>query len=242
MSGKPFIWAHRGASCDAPENTMIAFRLADQCAADGLELDVHLSADGWPVVIHDDALDRTTNAAGPVAGLTWQQLRALDAGGWFSSSYAGEPLPGLHEVLQEFGGRLHINIEIKEAAAGEVVLKTLVDFPKAKVVISSFDHDLLRVMRQLDANLPLAVLLDRGNWRRAIDLAMAINAQAFHPSITLVSRPLIAACRARKLAVHVWTVDDGRVARSLQRAGINGLFTNDPARFSQQGTFYGQSA
>lgn len=239
MSGKPFLWAHRGASCDAPENTLIAFRLAELDAADGLELDVHLSSDGLPVVIHDDTLDRTTNASGRVDGLAWQELRGLDAGGWFASCYAGEPLPCLSEVLQLFGGRLHINIEIKAAAAGEAVLKTLEGFPKAKIVISSFDHALLRVMRRLDRDVPLAVLLDRGNWRRAVALAIEINAQAFHPEASLVSRPLIAACRARKLAVHAWTVDDARVARSLQRAGIDGVFTNDPAHLSQRGTFHG---
>ena len=235
MSTRPFVWAHRGASHDAPENTLAAFLLAEQAGADGLELDVHLSADGVPVVIHDETLDRTTDAAGPVAAWTREQLRDVDAGGWFSPRFAGETIPALDEVFKVFGDRLRINIEIKAPRAGEAVLATLVDFPLADVVVSSFDQKLLRIMRQLDADLPLAVLHDRGPWRAGIKLAVDIGATAFHPEVSLVSRPLIETCRAHGLPVHVWTVDDTRVGRSLCRAGIDGLFTNDPARFRRSG-------
>lgn len=231
MSARPFIWAHRGASHDAPENTMAAFLLAEQVGADGLELDVHLSGDDVPVVIHDETLDRTTDAAGPVAAWTWEQLRDVDAGGWFSPRFAGEAVPGLSEVLKVFGDRLRINIEIKAARAGEAVLATLADFPLADVVVSSFDRELLRIMRHLDAGLPLAVLQDCGRWHAGIKLAVDIGATAFHPEMSLVSRPLIEACRRHGLPVHAWTVDDVRVGRSLWRAGIDGIFTNDPARF-----------
>ncbi|NOR49715.1 MAG: glycerophosphodiester phosphodiesterase, partial [Desulfuromonadales bacterium] len=76
----PFLWAHRGASCCAPENTLAAFTLAVDNGADGLELDIHLSRDGVPVVIHDETLERTTDGCGPVAEMTLQQLQRLDAG------------------------------------------------------------------------------------------------------------------------------------------------------------------
>lgn len=235
MFSRPFIWAHRGASCEAPENTIEAFIRAAELGADGIELDVHLSRDGVPVVIHDDTVDRTTNGRGPVTDLTYDELSRLDAGSWFSSCHASEPVPGLSDVLQIFSGHLRINIEIKEARAGEAVLTILSDFPRADVVISSFDPELLRVMRRLAPALPLAVLLDRGNWRRAVKLALELGAIAFHPNAALVSRPLIAACRASNLPVHTWTVDDTGLVRSLQRAGIDGIFTNDPARFTVKG-------
>jgi glycerophosphoryl diester phosphodiesterase len=231
MFWQPFVWAHRGASCECPENTMAAFRRAQQCAADGIELDVHLSRDGIPVVIHDDTLDRTTNACGKVSSFTWEQLQALDAGSWFSSLFSGEPVPALGDVLQEFGGNLRINIEVKDARAGEKVLAVLGDFPLADVVISSFDHGLLQDLHRLAPDKTLAVLFDQGSWRRAVRLADEIGALALHVEVGRVSRPLIAACRAFHLQVHTWTVDDITRARSLLRAGVTGIFTNDPACF-----------
>ena len=233
MYENPFIWAHRGASREAPENTMAAFRRARQCGAHGLELDVHLSRDGVPVVIHDETLDRTTNACGQVSCFSWDQLQALDAGSWFSPAFSGEPVPALVDVLQEFGGNLRINIEIKDARAGEQVLAVLADFPLADVVISSFDQRLLQDMRRLTADKALAVLFSQGNWRRAVRLADEIGALAFHPEVDRVNRPLIAACRTCQLQVHTWTVDDVQRVRSLLRAGVTGIFTNDPGSFRQ---------
>lgn len=232
MLARPFIWAHRGASQDAPENTLAAFRLAERSGADGLELDIHVSRDGVPVVIHDETLDRTTDTSGLVGALTWQQLQTLDAGSWFSSAWAGQRIPGLVEVLREFGDHLRINVEIKENRAGEAVLATLAAFPQADVVVSSFDQELLGSMRRLAPDLALAVLFEHGNWRRAVRLADEIAAVAFHPEAGLVSRPLVAACRACGLPVHTWTVDDVGRARFLMRAGVAGIFTNDPALFA----------
>ena len=233
MFWQPFVWAHRGASGECPENTMAAFRRAQQCGADGLEIDVHLSQDGIPVVIHDETLDRTTNACGKVSSFTWEQLQALDAGSWFSPLFSGEPVPALVDVLQEFGGNLRINIEVKEARAGEAILAVLAGFPLADVVISSFNLSLLQDLRRLTPDKSLAVLLDQGNWRHAVKLADEIGALALHVEVGRVSRPLIAACRTFHLQVHAWTVDDIKRVRSLLRAGVTGIFTNHPACFSK---------
>lgn len=226
---RPFIWAHRGASSCAPENTMAAFSSAVELGADGLELDIHLSQDGVPVVIHDESLERTTDGCGLVAGATLSQLRQLDAGGWFSSEYAGEPLPTLEEVLDVFGGRLRLNLELKEFAAGVEMLTLLHRYPDAEVVVSSFDYALLKQLRSTDENLPLAVLFYEGNWRQAIRLAVEISACAFHPVGTRVCRRMVASCKQVGLPVSVWTVDSAPHARSLMRMGVSGLFTNDPA-------------
>jgi glycerophosphoryl diester phosphodiesterase len=92
---RPFLWAHRGASKNAPENTMAAFAAAVELGVDGLELDIHLSRDGIPVVIHDESLERTTNGRGFVSDASLVQLQQLDAGAWFSPEFTGEPLPTL---------------------------------------------------------------------------------------------------------------------------------------------------
>jgi glycerophosphoryl diester phosphodiesterase len=224
-----FLYAHRGASAEAPENTLAAFRRAIEVGADGIELDVHLCADGVPVVIHDETLERTTNGGGPVARTPLEVLRELDAGAWFAPEFSGESLPTLEATLQLLAGRLRLNLEVKEARAGLAVLELLRQFPRADVVISSFDQGLLARLRRVAPELPLAVLLDAGNWQRAVARAVSLRACAFHPHADLVDRPLLAACRRHQLPVYAWTVDDPSRARSLARIGIAGLFTNNPA-------------
>jgi glycerophosphoryl diester phosphodiesterase len=224
-----FIYAHRGASATAPENTMAAFRHALEAGADGIELDVHLSADGVPVVIHDDTVERTTDGTGPVAAHPAALLQALDAGSWFSPHFAGEPLPTLAEVLRLLAGRLRINLEVKERRAGLALLRLLRDFPAAEVVVSSFDHALLTTLRSHSPDLPLAVLQAGSDWHRALALARALRACAFHAHADLISRPLLAACHRWQLPVFAWTVDDPSQARDMARIGVAGVFTNDPA-------------
>ena len=207
---------------------MAAFAAAVECGADGLELDIHMSRDGVPVVIHDETLDRTTDGHGRVRDKTWSQLQRLDAGSWFSEAFAGEPVPALEEVLHTFGGRVRLNLEIKAFAAGVAVLELLQRYPDAESVVSSFDCRLLERLRAIDAGLPIAVLFASGNWRHFVTLAASLRSAAFHPEAAQVGRPMISACRQLQLPVHVWTVDDRVAAKSLLRAGVNGLFTNDP--------------
>jgi glycerophosphoryl diester phosphodiesterase len=201
---RPFLWAHRGASKNAPENTMAAFAAAVELGVDGLELDIHLSRDGIPVVIHDESLERTTNGRGFVSDASLVQLQQLDAGAWFSPEFTGEPLPTLAEVLSVFSGKLRLNLELKEFSTGVEVLSLLRQHLDAEIIISSFDYDLLKGLRSLDEALPLAVLFDNGSWRQAVR------------------------CRKLALPVSVWTVDRTQQARSLLRMGVSGLFTNDP--------------
>lgn len=208
---------------------MVAFTAAVEGGADGLELDIHLSRDGIPVVIHDETLERTTDASGTVAGMTLQQLQQFDAGGWFSPEFAGEPIPELEEVLKTFSGRLRLNLELKEFRAGMVVLELLDQYPDADVVVSSFYYDVLKRLRSVDRNLPLAALFEFGLWRHAVQSAKELSVNSFHPVANQVNRPMIAACMQAGLPVSVWTIDDVCVARSLIRAGVSGLFTNDPS-------------
>ena len=106
--------AHRGASYIAPENTLIAFKKAIALGADGIELDVHLSADGIPVVMHDETLDRTTNGKGLIKYYNVCDLESLDAGGWFSDDYAGEAVPTLEQVLKLISDTdMVLNVEMK---------------------------------------------------------------------------------------------------------------------------------
>lgn len=223
-----FIWGHRGASARAPENTMAAFRLAEEAGVDGIELDVHLSRDKIPVVIHDERVERTTDGQGPVARLSLKELRRLDAGGWFAQRFAGEKLPTLEEVLQWAGSRLRLNVEIKSDAAAAAVLELMNAYPQVDILVSSFNHALLLDLRHQDPNLPVAFLCDSLFWRPILRKAIASKSSAFHPSTRVVSRTMVVAAHRAGLVVHTWTVDDPGVARKLLRAGCSGVFTNDP--------------
>jgi len=225
-----FIWAHRGASALAPENTLAAFQEAESAGADGLELDIHLSREGVPVVIHDETLDRTTSGRGNVDRHSLPVLRRLDAGAWFSPRFSGERVPTLRETLDWAGERLRMNVEIKTAGAGRAVLEVLRDHPRSRVLVSSFDHRLLVELEKAFPGLPLGFLSESRFWRRGMKRAAAAGAESFHPRRDRVSRQMIAACHRHGLQVHSWTVDDPRQARTLIRMGIDGLFTNDPAR------------
>ena len=223
-----FVWAHRGASAMAPENTMVAFRLAEAAGADGIELDIHINRDGLPVVIHDETLDRTTSGAGPVSTIDTASLLGLDAGGWFADDYLGERVPLLAEVLTWAGDRIRVNIEIKSAEAGQAVLETLRDFPRARVLVSSFNHKLLCHLRQTDASLPIGFLIDSRFWRLAARRAVSCAAESFHPPVKHVSRAMVTWCHRHNLTVYPWTVDAPERKRALLRLGVDGFFTNIP--------------
>lgn len=212
----------------APENTLAAFRAAEICGADGIELDVHLSRDGVPVVLHDETLDRTSNGCGQVVRWSVAELSHLDAGSWFDPDFSGEKIPTLEEVLVWAGERLRINIEIKTAAAAAAVLLLLRDFPRSRVLISSFDHRLLAGVRQQDDTLPLGFLCDSRFWRGGVRRAVASGAESYHPRADVVSRSLLLACRQAGLAVYPWTVDAAAEVRRFLLLGVAGLFTNDP--------------
>ncbi len=228
-----FIWAHRGASARAPENTLAAFREAAAAGVDGLELDVHLSRDGVPVVIHDDTVDRTTDGCGEVGALTFREIRALDAGSWFGRQFAGESLPTLEEVFRLAGDRLRLNVEIKNAAAGIAVLALMKRYPRTPVLVSSFDHDLLAALRRQEPELSLGFLTEASDWQGTLERAAEHAAESFHPREDLVDAELILACRSRRLAVYPWTVDEPQRLAALYRLGVDGVFCNDPERVAR---------
>lgn len=225
------VWAHRGASGEAPENTLAAFRAAERASADGLELDVRLTADGCPVILHDETLDRTTDGRGPLACCTLADLRRFDAGGWFGPQFVGEPVPMLEQVLKWAAGRLRLNLEIKEYAAGLAVAALVCRYPACRVLLSSFDHDLLAALRKQIPGLAIGFLSESRRWFEQIAAAAACGAESFHPRRDLLDGEQVALCHARGLKVYPWVVDDEATCRVLLGMGVDGFFTNYPGRF-----------
>ncbi|TCP55366.1 glycerophosphoryl diester phosphodiesterase [Tumebacillus sp. BK434] len=231
---KPLNLAHRGASGHAPENTLAAFRLARELGADGLEFDVQVTKDGVPVVIHDEALVRTTGAKGYVFDHTFEEIRRLDAGSWYGEAFRGERIPSLEEVLAEFGD-LVLNAELKnshfdmpelEAKAIGLIRQYGLE---QRVILSSFHHMSMQQLHRAAPELKTALLYDCV-LVDAVGYAKRLGASALHPFFGTVKPELIAEAHAAGLMVNVWTVNDETQMRLCAEAGVDAIITNYPDR------------
>ncbi len=189
---RPVVFAHRGASARAPENTLAAFELALAEGADAIELDAKLTADGHVVVFHDPTLERTTNGTGQLAPRTLEQLRALDAGSSFSERFRGEKIPLLEEVFDAVGKKLFINVELTNYRTpfDDLVRQVCELVKKCRleeyVIFSSFLPGNLTKARQILPDVPRGLLAPKhllGAWARSFGFAFGDYA-ALHPYVT----------------------------------------------------------
>jgi glycerophosphoryl diester phosphodiesterase len=231
---RPLVIAHRGASADARENTLSAFRLARKDGADGVELDVMRCASGEVVVYHDDDLERLAGREGEVRKLRWDELRAVDLGG-------GERIPLLEEVLEEIGP-LGVNVELKShphwarrladdglaACVGDMLRHHgLVD----RALVSSFDPLLLLRFRSAAPEFPTGLLFGHNQSRplRQAWSAPLVKPMALHPEADLVDQIALDGWRRQGYAVNAWTVDEPAELRCLYALGVDAVITNRPA-------------
>ncbi len=229
---RPLVIAHRGSSGVRPENTMPAFALAVEQGADMIETDLHRTRDGEVVITHDEDL-AGLGGRGEIAETTLTALRALDAG-------AGERIPTLDEILDEFGPRIAFNLELKratgalydglEAAAIEAV--TARDL-LARTLFSSFYDPVLARLRELQPSARVGLLISRRYPHEAVTRARALGAEALHPEAVLVDAALVESAHAAGLAVYAFTVDEPDEMRRLLGLGVDGLFTNFPDRMRE---------
>lgn len=228
------IWAHRGASADAPENTLPAFALALGQGADGIELDVQLTRDDEVVVIHDETLERTTDGVGWVLDHSLADLLTLDASAG-RRGFPGVRIPLLAEVLELIRDSDAIaNIELKtdvlpNRGIEERVLEVVAASGCAdRVVYSSFNHYTLRNLAKLGVTQPRGALIsDRlfKPWR----YARTLDVQALHPSVRATTRTLVERCHEQGLRVHVWTANSVKDLRRQFVHGADAVITDVPA-------------
>ena len=234
--GRPFVWAHRGASRDAPENTLAAFTLAAEQGADGVELDAQTCGSGEVVVFHDTTLGRTAGEPGLVEETPWSRLRGLDAGSWKGARWAAERIPLLSEVLAGAPACLLLNIELKcerpddRGLTAEVVRLVREARAGERVLLSSFNPLCLARARALAPELARALLFEvhQPPWLRSALSAPLLAPAALHPEASLATPEAVSAWRARGYLVACWTVDDAGLARRLWQSGVAGLITNVP--------------
>jgi glycerophosphoryl diester phosphodiesterase len=227
------IWAHRGASARQPENTIAAFRAAMAGGADGVEFDVQLSADGVPVVIHDEKVDRTHQGEGWVHDYALADLQRLRSRLKKNPDPLTTRIPTLVEVLELFvAGPQRINIELKNSvkqykSLEAKVLQLVDEFRCAdRVVLSSFNHYSLQKLREKGWTGELAAVHDgmlREPWRYFREL----DVQAVHPPRQVLMVPgYVTRAHRAGFQVRVWTVNKPALRRRCERFGVDGIFTD----------------
>ena len=226
--GRPRVWAHRGDSAHAPENTMLAFDKARAAGADGIELDVRFDGDRNVVVFHDSPLERLTGRPGRIEELSAAERANLRVG--------GEPVPLLAEVLAAFD--LEIDVEIKSQSVGrsaalvEATARVIRDSRRAdRVLVSSFDPIALLQLHRHAPDVALAYLFHdeqllplRRGW-----VGRWIGSSLVHPQNTLCTEAHVRAWHTAGLPINAWTIDDRDELQRLARLGVDGVFANDPA-------------
>jgi glycerophosphoryl diester phosphodiesterase len=235
------IIAHRGASHDAPENTVAAFQLAWQQQADACELDIRLSKDGQVVVIHDDNTKRTTGRDKMVVPQTLEELRSLDAGAWKGKKWRSEKIPTLAEALGTLPDGKRFFIEIK---CGPEVLPELARIIEIsgkqprQLPIIAFSYE---VAKQAKALLPAHEVSLLYDWKEDKDTGKALSSDALIATAKVanldgldvkhtgpMNAGFVAKVKSAGLKLYVWTVDDATIARRMAAFGVDGITTNRP--------------
>lgn len=233
---RPVIFAHRGASAHAPENTLASFELAVVHGADAIELDAKLSADGEVVVFHDASVDRTTDGAGRLAQKTLAELRSLDAGSFFSEKFRGEKIPLLSEVFEAVGKKSFINVELTNYVAPRDPLVEKVcalvrrHALEDRVMFSSFLGSNLKKAKQFLPQVPRGLLALggwMGAWARSFGFSFGDYA-ALHSHLADVTAQQVSRVHQLQRRIHVWTVNKAEDIARLHHWGVDGIFTDDP--------------
>lgn len=241
------IVAHRGASKDAPENTLAALRLGWEQKADACELDCYLTKDGQIAVIHDATTKRTAGKDARVVEQTLAELRELDAGIWKGPQWKGEKIPTLREALDIIPNGRQLFIEVK---CGPEILPELQKVITAsgkkpeQLVIIAFDFEVVKQARermpQIDAYYLRSYKKDKETGALPDPIALLRKAKdAKLTGLDLdfkfpIDKAYIEKAKAEGLKIQVWTVDDPAVARRLATAGVQGITTNRPAFLREQ--------
>ncbi|QXE00342.1 glycerophosphodiester phosphodiesterase [Terribacillus sp. DMT04] len=230
------IFAHRGASNYAPENTMAAFQMAERMQADGIETDVQLTKDQVPVLIHDESINRTTNKRGLVRNFTYEQLQQVDAGSWFHRDYAGEKIISLDYFLSWIKQTsLLLNVELKTnkfpyPGIEEIVIQRLQEHQMTdRTTISSFNPDSIRRTAALCSAIDTGFLTSKRP-KHLFSLMEEIGAKALHPKFRLLNKKLLDECQQRNIPIRVYTVNQPVYILKALEAACDTIISDVPDR------------
>ena len=236
------VIAHRGACKVAPQNTMPAFEKGLELDVDGFETDVHLTADGVPVLCHDYEIEETPNGHGKITSMTLDELREFDFGSYFSEEFKDTKTPTLEEFLTlcEDDDVEVMNIEIKPSLENDMtVVHKTIEAVKAhglfdKLLISSFSAKMLIESKKIDRNCKTAFLYSPKDkivmkiLFTAARFAKGLGVQALHPHFTLVTPQYVKKAHALGIQVNPWTVNKESDIRRMIKCGVDGIITDYP--------------
>jgi len=239
---RPIIFAHRGSSAYAPENTLASFELALKQNVNAIELDVTLTKDQKVVVFHDSSTERITGVKGKINQMNLAEIKKLDAGSFFDVSFQGEQIPTLEEVFELVGDRALINIELKNYASPFDALPEQVAILIEKwklqdnIFFSSFNPIALWKIKQLLPDVPIALLAMGGKqgWLARSRFGEILAYQAIHPYYADVNPKFLSAHHQKGHLVNVYTVNNAASMRTLFEMGVDGIFTDDPILAQEQ--------
>ncbi|QSW90921.1 glycerophosphodiester phosphodiesterase [Flavobacterium endoglycinae] len=218
--------AHRGAKAYEPENTLQAFQKALDLHSDGIELDVHLSADGHIIVIHDETIDRTTNGKGLVNTFSLSELKSF----LIDEKYQ---IPTLNEVFDLVDKKCLINIELKGLGTAPKVVRLIEEYISEKkwnynnFIISSFEWNMLQETSILNPNIPIGVLTEE-NVETALAFAESIKAKAINPDFQLLNKENVQQIQEKGFLVFPWTVNSEEDIQKVKSYQVNGIISDNP--------------
>lgn len=233
----PLIFAHRGFSGVYPENTMLAFRKAMEAGADAIELDVHLSKDGEVMIIHDEALKRTTGESGCVKDYTRAELEKMNAGRTRNDEFGFTPIPSFEEYLDFLKGTsLITNVEIKTfpyyyPEIEEKVLSLIDRYGlRERIIFSSFNWMSIERLRNLAPDIRRGLLIEGYRLYNMGSIISKNGHEFYHPDFHLVDEMIIKEIHSHGIGVNVWTVNEEEDIRRCLSLGVDGIITNYPDR------------
>ena len=239
----PWVIAHRGYSQNFPENTLVAVQAALTAGVPMVEIDVMFSRDRKLVVIHDAALERTTNGCGAVNNYTLEELKQLDAGSWFDVRFAGQRLPELSEVLDLVSGLTRVNIEIKAQAyehrpPQDAIEKQVVALIKQKnmqdsILISSFEIDILVQIASMENPPAIALISKTPASKRIVDICSHLKVFSWHPDHKIVTPRQVDIMHTAGLKVFPYNVDTFKDYAKMIDMKVDGVITDDPVAADQ---------
>lgn len=233
----PIVYAHRGASAYAPENTLPAFQKALDMHADGIETDIRYTKDGVCVLNHDGVIDRVSNGTGAIDQLTYAELRQYDYSNGFSG-FAGTPIATADELLALVAGMKRINIEVKTMAhEGEERIRSFTQLLERaafygcedRLIFSSFDHALLRFLKEQFPAIRTGLLYSaKLTPEETLQMVRTYRADAIHPDYVHLDEAICEACYAEGIEVNAWTINAPEAIERVIALQTTGIITDVP--------------
>jgi glycerophosphoryl diester phosphodiesterase len=227
--------AHRGASGNYPENTLLAFQKALEIGVDEIELDLYLTKDGHLIIMHDSTVDRTTDGTGAISDLTLAEIKALDAGGVFGEQFRGERVPTWEEALDLVQGKVELNVHLKEGGQPgghyeRKVAKVLSDFKMIEDSILTCSDASVGTFAEIDSRIECRIFRANRTPEEYIRKSVEMGLRTMQPGRDITTPDFVQKAHAAGRIVHVFYADTPEDMRAYIEIGVDGILTNYPER------------